>query len=178
MKARERETDMRTSWGLPVAMMAVVVLSACTMRDVVKLDQDLRKVAFGECLGATPDPAAAVDWSTAQAISVTIRQDDYDPMILFLKRDQPYVITIANRDDSGHTFRARRFFQESTVAGVTVGGEALDDDCIIAVDIPALKTAELRVVPTREGTYDFTDDLLAVIPSLVDIGSINVEAPR
>ncbi len=175
--ARERESDMRTSWRLPVALMAVVVLSACTARDVVKWDQDLKKVAFGECLGATLDSGAAVDWSTARNLPVRIRQDAYDPMVLFMRRDQPYIVTIANRDDSLHVFRARRFFQEATVASVMVGGQAIEDDCVVSVEIPPLQTAELRLVPNREGSYDFTDDILPFVPSIIEIGSINVEVP-
>lgn len=111
-------------------------------------------LAFTGCPEANLDN---VDWSTARMIDIKIRQDEFQPMVIGLARDLPYVLRIRNADSSGHSFRSPTFFRQAGVAQITVDGEerTLDGDCITGVSVPAEGAVEIRVVALLEGRYPF-----------------------
>ncbi|MGB0672157.1 MAG: hypothetical protein ACPGNT_11735, partial [Rhodospirillales bacterium] len=59
-----------------------------------------------------------VDWSFAEVVNIHIRQNEFNPMVVSLQKDQPYVFRLTNRDEDDHTFRARDFFRNVAVASV------------------------------------------------------------
>jgi hypothetical protein len=100
-----------------------------------------------------------VDWSTARTLDIRIRQDEFQPMVIGLARDLPYVLHIRNADSSAHGFRAPAFFRQAAVAQVTVDGKSRvpDGGCITGVSVPAKGAAEIRLVALLEGRYAFED---------------------
>jgi hypothetical protein len=129
------------------------MLAACAPASHVK---DHLVLAFAGCAETSLDD---IDWSTAQTVGIRIRQDEFQPMVVGLARDIPYVLHIRNADSSTHRFRSPTFFRQAAVAHIVVDGEArdLDGGCITGVSVPANSTVEVRLVALREGRYDFED---------------------
>jgi hypothetical protein len=136
------------------AILAVgAALTACTPAGEVKNQLVL---AFAGCPEMSPHD---VDWSAARTLDIKIRQDEFQPMVIGLARDLPYVLHIRNADSSGHTLRAPAFFRQAAVAQITVDGVSrdLDGECITGVSIPAKGAVEIRLVALLEGRYAFED---------------------
>lgn len=145
---------MSHTWTRACAVIAFgAALTACTPAGHVT---DHLVLAFTGCPEAN---FGNVDWSTARIIDIKIRQDEFQPMVIGLARDLPYVLRIRNADSSGHSFRAPTFFRQAGVAQITVDGEerTLDGDCITGVSIPAEGAVEIRLVALLEGRYPFKD---------------------
>ncbi len=102
----------------------------------------------------------AADWSKAEIISVRIRQNEFYPMIIDLKRDRPYVIRITNGDDTQHVFGAGDFFRSVALAKVDVGGNGGDQTCITRVSVAGGQTAEVVFVTVRDGRFEFADNFI------------------
>ena len=113
---------------------------------------------------------SGVDWLKAEAIELGIRQGAYDPMIIALKRDAPYVIRITNRDDESRYFRANEFFRSIALAKVVTSGKEFDATCISAVGVAANDTAEIQFVAVRDGRYDFEDIWFMYAPIVAGSG--------
>jgi len=47
-----------------------------------------------------------VSWTQVPEVNLRIRHDEFDPMVLRLRRSWPYVFQIRNRDDYVHTFKS------------------------------------------------------------------------
>jgi hypothetical protein len=127
------------------------MLAACAPAGRVK---DHLVLAFAGC---AETPLDDIDWSTAPTVNIRIRQDEFQPMVVGLVRDTPYVLHIRNADSSTHSFRSPTFFRKAAVAQIVVDGEArdLDGGCITGVSVPANGTVEVRLVALLEGRYDF-----------------------
>jgi hypothetical protein len=108
------------------------MLAACAPASHVK---DHLVLAFAGCAETSLDD---IDWSTAQTVGIRIRQDEFQPMVVGLARDIPYVLHIRNADSSTHRFRSPTFFRQAAVAHIVVDGEArdLDGGCITGVSVP------------------------------------------
>ena len=113
------------------------------------------------CVADARERVEAADWSKAEVIPIRIRQNEFNPMIIGLKRDQPYVIRITNADDAHHVFGAGEFFQSVAVAKVDMGGDGDDQTCITRVAIAGGQTAEVVFVAVRDGRYEFADNSIA-----------------
>lgn len=127
------------------------MLAACASASHVK---DHLVLAFAGC---AETPLDDIDWSKAPTVNIRIRQDEFQPMVVGLTRDIPYVLRIRNADSSAHGFRSPTFFRKAAVARIVVDGEArnLDGDCITGVSVPANGAVEVRLVALLEGRYDF-----------------------
>lgn len=140
-----------------VRTFAVVVvgaaLTACAPAARVK---DHLILAFTGCAETSFDN---VDWSTARTLDIKIRQDEFQPMVIGLARDLPYVLRIHNADTSAHGLRSPTFFRQAAVAEVTVDGESrdLDGGCITGVSVPANGAVDVRLIALLEGRYAFED---------------------
>lgn len=145
---------MSETWTRACAVVVLAAaLTACAPAGHVK---DHLVLAFAGCPEANLDN---VDWSTARIVDIKIRQDEFQPMVIGLARDLPYVLHIRNADSSGHSFRSPTFFRQAGVAQITVDGEdrTLDGDCITGVSVPANGAVEIRLVALLEGRYAFED---------------------
>lgn len=139
---------MQVAWRRSVAAAVGVMLAGCGSDGT------------HETAGCVPDAsgrAAAADWSTAQTIDVRIRQDDFDPMVIGLLRDHPYVLRLSNGDDDSHVFSAPNLFRTVVLDGLVIDGQPQPPGCYTRVAVPANTTAEVRFVPLLDGRYAFND---------------------
>ncbi len=130
--------------------------------------------------GCAEKPLSEVDWATARTLDVTIRQDEFQPMVIGLVRDVPYVLHIRNADSGAHTFRSPTFFRQAAVADITIAGDSLelDDNCITGVSVPAKGRVEIRLVALLEGRYPFDNSAwyhLSLYDEASGIGTIIVQ---
>lgn len=149
-------------------------LAACAPADQIK---DKLALTFMECADKRP---TNVDWSTARTLDVTIRQDEFQPMVIGLVKNRPYVLHIRNRDRGGHSFRSPAFFRQAAVAEVTVDGASVapGGECLTEVSIPAGGAAEIRLVALLEGRYPFDNSTwysLSLYDDGTGIGTIIVQ---
>ena len=145
---------------------AGAALAACAPADQIK---DKLALTFTGCADKRPTD---VNWSAARTFDVTIRQDEFQPMVIGLVRDRPYVLHIRNGDSGAHSFRSPAFFRQAAVAEVIVDGQSspLGGECITGVSVPAKGSVEIRLVALLEGRYSF-DNLAWHSLSLYDKGS-------
>lgn len=146
-------------------LFAAVALSGCMSGAGVE------RLAFGgQCVADAAERVSGVDWLEAEAIELGIRQGAYDPMIITLRRDAPYVIRITNRDDEHRYFRAHEFFGSIALAKVLTSGKEFDANCISAVGVAPNETAEIQFVAVRDGRYDFEDIRFLYAPIVAGSG--------
>ena len=116
-----------------------------------------------KCVADARERVEAADWSKAEIVPIRIRQDEFDPMIIGLKQDRPYVIRITNADDTHHVFGAEDFFRSVAVAAVDTVDTGDDGDgqtCITRVVIDGGQTVEVVLVTVRDGRYEFADNFI------------------
>jgi hypothetical protein len=122
-----------------------------------------------------------VDWQQAKKLNLRIRQGEFLPVYMRLLQNKSYVLAIENADDIGHTFRAIDFFKAVAVAGVRVGGGNFRKvSCLKGVSIPAGKITEVRLIPVRDGFYEFEDNALMLSFAMVGNagGFISIDPPK
>ena len=149
------------------AVSAAVAAAACTTPD---LD---RYWSSDACREDAIQYVEGIDWARARIVSIRIRQGEYDPLIIRLLQDQPYVFRIINRDDDFRDFSAVEFFDAVAVDNVSINGVDTGESCISTVTVPPMQTAELRLVAVRDGRYEFEDQPLP-LPGLVSWGGSGV----
>jgi len=110
------------------------------------------------CLANSGTYLKGVDWSKAEAVHITYRNGRYTPLITNLAVNKPYIVRVANKDETLRGFRARELFSSVAVAKVSHDGKEVAGNCPGAVNIAPLKTAEIRLVTVEPGGYYFTDD--------------------
>ena len=147
--------------------LAIFGLQACA------LQQGTHSFLARNCVEDARERIQAADWSKAEIISLRIRQSSFNPMIIGLKQNRPYVIRINNGDDSIHVFRAGEFFRSVALAKVEVDGFDSEDHCITAVSIDGGETAEIQLVAVRDGRYEFDDNPL-LVPWVLIPGAVGI----
>ena len=130
-------------------------LSACNFLEGI--DLSLSRIG---CAVFPETKVGAVNWDTAWSVNMRIRQGEYRPMVLGFTAERPYVLRIANADDSDRMFRASGFFDSVAVGLVRVGGRDYETTCLSAVTIGPRETAEIWFVAKRDGRYEFEDQLV------------------
>ncbi|NQV84557.1 MAG: hypothetical protein HQ494_12125 [Rhodospirillales bacterium] len=98
-----------------------------------------------------------INWTKVPVVNVRIRHDEFSPMVVRMRQGWPYVLRIRNRDNEAHSFKAYDFFKNVAVIQSSVQGEVIDNPCLLALWIPARETAELRMVASVDGYYEFED---------------------
>ena len=106
----------------------------------------------------------ALDWPNAKQIDVQIRNAKFTPATLIMQVNTPNVVRVVNGDKRDRTFRAEQFFRASAVTRIVYDGRIVGETCIDAIKVGPLKSAELRVVPLRQGDYPFGEDTSADLP--------------
>ena len=129
------------------------------------------------CLADAAERVQAADWARVKTITIRVRRDEFEPMIISLTQDRPYVMRLENGDRASHVFRAPDFFKAIAMESATVGGRELAEDCPVRVVLEAEETAEFRFVAVRDGHYNFVDSLLPFM-SRGGPGGVIVIEPR
>ncbi len=118
-----------------------------------------------------------VDWAEARVLTIRIRQDEFEPMVVSMRQDSPYIFRIENRDDYEHFFMASNFFRSVAIASISTPDKTSGASCINGVRIGPLETVELQLVAIRDGRYEYMDKMFPV-PSLGSMtGIISVDLP-
>jgi len=120
----------------------------------------------------------AVNWDTARSVNMRIRQGEYRPMVLGFTAERPYVLRIANADDSDRMFRVSGFFDSVAVGLVRVGGRNYETTCLSAVTIGPREPAEIWFVAKRDGRYELEDQLVPYLFSQGASGVIHISYAR
>lgn len=129
---------------------ALSALSACG-----KDGEPITVFATPPCIADPGKHIQAADWSKATTIDIRIRDDEFTPPLVRLKQNRPYVLRISNGDDTWRYFQAHDFFRTAAIDNLSVGKKDSAETCINVLVIPEQETAELRLVPTRDGEYSF-----------------------
>lgn len=142
-------------------MAGLLTLGACSARDAGTISARTFHLPFigtpTACEVGNAGKLAGVDWGKAQVVNVTIRQGLYSPALFDMKLNAPYVLRFDNRDDRVRGFRSDKFFRGAGVAASTPG--ETPDGCIAGMKVAANSKAELRLVPGREGSYRWYDNI-------------------
>jgi len=163
-------------------ILAVPLLAGCLTqidgRPQLAAGVDLRSQYW--CKAAQFDAAKAADWSNAEVIKEEIKDNLYSIGLISLWRKKPYIIEVTNLDDSERSFRAPNFFKNSSILKAVYDGKTVETPCMESVTLGPGKSAEIHVVPTAKGSFDYHDTALW-IPFLTqlttngDIGLIHVQ---
>ena len=113
--------------------------------------------SFASCAEVDKEAVKRINWTKVPVVNVRVRHDEFSPMVIRLRQGWPYVLRIRNRDDEGHVFKAHDFFRNVAVIQSSVDGEVEDNPCLRAVWLSPRKTAELRLVASVDGYYEFED---------------------
>lgn len=146
-----------------LAAVLVSGLAACAPADVVFGPTDTGRQAAGVQVDAIKAAVDGVDWAAATPITIRIRQNDFDPMVVSMRAGKPYTLTLVNGDDKVHAFVASEFFAETAVKSLepaetpfTPGG------LLVSVLLEPGATRKVELVPLRDGTYEFIDGVAGV----------------
>ena len=143
--------------GSNSARVAVLVLMMGVLQ-VCSFPGDSFSFFKNNCVSDARERNEAADWSKVAIIPSRIRQNEFEPMIIDLKQDRPYVIRITNADDRHHFFGAEHFFRSVALAKVDMLGNVEDQTCISRVDVAGRQTAEVVFVTVRDGRFEFADN--------------------
>ena len=173
-------------WRPAMMVVGLLILSACSERPGIPHSFGEHDLYYGKSHGFSigrlfrptpvgkspwkidPDPCgmaagertAGVDWSKARVVELTIEEGWISPIIVNLKKGQPYILRYVNRDEETRALRGQEFFRATAVAGLRVGDKDLPPSCITSVHAAPKQTVELRIVPEVEGDYELVDNLV------------------
>ncbi len=159
---------MKMRFGL--AVLAAIGLSACAETDVVLNHsyvtdfgsyQDSDYTA--EHADATGEKAANANWANAHKVTLSLRQNEFSPMIVHLKKGEPYSITVKNNDNNVVSFRADEFFANSSVAQLSEAKHeddmlpAAEKPLLVSFVVPPMGERTVNLIPVMEGRYEYED---------------------
>ena len=101
--------------------------------------------------------AKLVQWNKAKTLDITIQGGNFKPAGVYMTALEPYVLRIVNKDDTARLLYNHEFFRTVALAGISIAGTKYQESCIRAVSVGPGQTAELRLVPLKEGTYYYQD---------------------
>lgn len=161
-----------------------LVLSAAALAGCASVGDMLPSMPSMAGLGGTcADNQAKLEgiaWDEARVVSIGIRQDAYEPMVIRVRQNEPYVFRFVNRDDSNHVFRSPGFFSSVAIEKVSYPDQEVLHPCMVGLGIPADSTVNLHFVAFRDGRYEFEDPRFGV-PILFAAGSsgvVYISTPR
>lgn len=129
-----------------------------------------------DCPEKAADLVADTDWNKAETITISVRHDEYDPMVVPLRKGRAYVMRIENKDEYNHRFHAPEFFRAVALGGVSVdGAENAAGACISGLGLPAGKVLTARLVTVSDGHYRFEESGLTTTFLGASFGAIVIE---
>jgi hypothetical protein len=166
---------------LRAVFLAVIAtgLTACQYVNDISTNIGLPFVG-GSCVGKSKDKLRGVEWDKARVVEFRIRQGHFDPMLVQLSQNEPYVFRFVNRDEYEHIFRAPEFFNSIAIEKVSSSGKDIQQPCMIGVGVPPEKIVEVQFVADRDGRYEFQDSELG-FPTLFSAGNggiVYISLPR
>ncbi len=144
-----------------------LTLAACEMPNLPSLPSlpSLPDFSFGfegaeasETASCDPETQATVkglDWAAAKHLDIYLRNGKPSPGTVVLKVNTANVLRLFNGSKGAWSFRAEEFFRAAVIVKIVYGGKRVTETCIDAINIGALKWAELYIVPLRQGEFLF-----------------------
>lgn len=156
------------------SMLAVgLTMSGCSMFSGVP------SAILGDCFSDRLDIVENANWANALPMRVRIVDDNWRPMVMYLEKDRPYILTVENVDDSSHSLWAPRLLKEGiALESVQIGDKAPAKGCVNGVRLEPRSEVVLRFVPVWEGRYEIDDSALSVIPGQRTDAVVNIIPPR
>lgn len=156
---------MSRAWKLSLTA-GVLLLAGCANNPgvfsapggITNLYAGLSPDQINACNAAAASKVKSADWSRATTIQVNIRNDLFTPSVLRLRPNQPYRIRFVNADNWFRSFQADDFFQASAIRGMKFGGKGTDVTCTPTVTIGAGSSAEIEILPLKEGRYRWAEN--------------------
>jgi|GEM_PF-4636846 len=113
----------------------------------------------GQCFADAPKRLDGVNWTRAKVVNVEIKDGQFSGYGIDLKLGQPTILRLVNKDDTQRTFGAEDFLRAVALEQASGSFGTLTRPCIVGFGIGAGRTAELRLVPVKEGWYYPEDSL-------------------
>ncbi len=154
-----------------LAILSVAGLTACELPELPSWAElpswpDLPSFSFGgegpeesssnECVAGSEKNYRALDWAGAKHTDIYNRKGKLVPSTVVLKSGTPNIIRLYNAGRGAWSFRAEEFFRAAAVVSVLYGGQTIFEPCLEAIKIGALKWAEIKIVPLRQGEFSFS----------------------
>jgi len=98
--------------------------------------------------------AEAVDWSTAESVTVTLSEFAFSPATLTFRAGAPYRLILENAGGQTHFFVSRAFFKSIAARELRSGEEAVSAPRLEKIALAPGATKELSFVATETGTFD------------------------
>jgi hypothetical protein len=130
---------------------------------------------FVGCDAVPPGAFDSVDWDSARRINVRIRHGEFQPSLIRLYQDRPYVMRIENRDRSSRRFQAADFFAAVYVHSLITPDGTRSVSCPWGIGVAPGEVAEVRFVAARDGRYAYRDDLLPFMFGGIPDGIVHIE---
>lgn len=111
--------------------------------------------------GYVPDVGArvaAVDWSKARTVVVTLNEYAFAPDALSFEHGVPYRLTLENVGKGAHTFTSEGFFRAIAVRRVTTPQSTIKTPSLVNLEVPAQQSTVIEFVPVSAGTFDLRCD--------------------
>jgi len=97
----------------------------------------------------------SVDWNQADVIEVVLFDNHFSPMLLSLKKGQPYVLRFVNKEKEPRMMVSQDFFGSLAISGEEDNKIALMGFDMEYIPLPEKNAKTIRVVPMESGRYEF-----------------------
>lgn len=156
---------------MTMALLGVALLGSASLLGACTLDGLLAQpaaVSQAEADAAAMTDAEAVlakaDWARALSPRLRVRQNEFEPVVLVLRKGTPYILRLENGDDRAHSFRAPTFFKAIVVKSLVPAEEGdAPPTALEAIVLAPHQTRELAFVPRHDGSFPFSDGWVGLL---------------
>ncbi len=144
-----------------LAILTFAVLTACEVPDLPSFSfggEGAEESDANDCAAGAEKKYRAWDWADAKHTDIYNRNGKLNPSTVVLKANTANVIRLYNANKGAWSFGAEEFFRAAAVVSVLYGGRTIFEPCLKSIKIGALKWAEIKVVPLRQGEFSFAAD--------------------
>ncbi|WP_135081177.1 cupredoxin domain-containing protein [Terasakiella sp. SH-1] len=150
---------MKVRYGL--AILAALGLTACAERDISYEKSFITDFgSYQPTQYVNTDALDKTAWNETRQITLTVRQNEFSPMVVRLKKDVPYTIRVVNQDKNTVSFDASDLFENSAVAELSEAASypARSKPLLKSFVVPSNGERMVKLVPVLEGRYEFEDN--------------------
>ncbi|MBM3731919.1 MAG: hypothetical protein FJW24_00390 [Acidimicrobiia bacterium] len=152
------------------AVLAATIVAGCARVSMPSV--------FDACEPVPAGAFDAVDWNAARLINVRVRHGEFQPSLIRLYQDRPYVMRIENRDSTSRRFQASGFLAAVHIQSITrSSGPATEVSCPYGISVAPREVVEVRFIAARDGRYEYRDDFLPFMFGGIPDGIVHIEAP-
>jgi hypothetical protein len=152
------------------AVLAATIVAGCAQVSMPSV--------FDACEPVPAGAFDAVDWNAARLINVRVRHGEFQPSLIRLYQDRPYVMRLENRDSTSRRFQASGFFAAVHIQSITrSSGPATEVSCPYGISVAPREVVEVRFIAARDGRYEYRDDFLPFMFGGIPDGIVHIEAP-